>query len=100
MTHGYEWFHDGVNHDCQKEALKNHLTESQQNKWSRLDFNAIWATFPKKPAEEQADVKQFFEDIGKPITNRWLHKVGSAQWGRYGFQNSMGSWSVRNPFVK
>lgn len=96
LAHGYEW--DG--HSCQEEALKNHLTDSQLSKWSRLDFDAIWASFPPKPEKEQADVKQFFEDIGEEISPRWLHKIGSAQWGRYGFQDCMGMWHIYNPFVK
>lgn len=100
LTHGYKWLVDGKNHDCQKEALENHLNECQLLKWKRLDFNAIWATFPPKDEESQADVRQFFKEINKPLTNRWLYKVGSAQWGRYGFQDCMGTWHISNPFVK
>ena len=100
LAHGYEWFHDGKNHNCQSQALENHLNECQLKKWKRLDFDAIWSSFPEKSKEDQEETKQFFEEIEKPITSRYLHRVGSAQWGRYGFQDCMGTWSIYNPFVK
>lgn len=99
LLHGYKWRSSQGEHDASSIAL-SHLPEVLREKWERLNWEAIYKSFPAKGSETIEEWRVMFEQMGKPLPVEHTVKVGWAGWSSLTRDNSMGCWTVRNPFLR
>ena len=89
-----------VIHDCTDLAVKNWLTEKNQEYWNRLNWQAITKTFLKHSEEWIKEEMEWANSIGVSLRENWEYKKPQAQWSYMGHGYAGAMWAIRHLEVK